>query len=148
MPTKLNRKMKENEREVSGLLKVMIEKREKAIRAGKAPDDLLGILMESNLREIMENGNKKSAGMSVRDVIEECKLFYFAGQETTSSLLVWAMVMLSRFPDWQTRAREEVLKVFGEKTPDFDGLAHLKVVSYFSVSVTILCENSEVTYYK
>ena len=61
--------------------------------------------------------------MTVDDVIEECKLFYFAGQETTATLLTWTMILLSMHPNWQEKARE--------KTLDFEAINHLKIVSSF-----------------
>ena len=122
--------MKKNHKDIVASLKAIINKGVKALKAsGSNMDNLLGILLESNQKEIQEHGNNKNVGMTIEDVIEECKLFYFAGQETTSSLLVWTMVLLSRYPDWQARAREEVFQVFGDQNLDFDGLSHLKIVS-------------------
>ncbi|CAL5406052.1 unnamed protein product [Camellia sinensis] len=80
-------------------------------------------------REIEEHGNNKDMGMSFEEVIEDCKAFYFAGQESTSNFLLWTMVLLSIHPEWQVRAREEVWKAFRNNKPDFDGLNHLKIVT-------------------
>ncbi|KAK3012693.1 hypothetical protein RJ639_008256 [Escallonia herrerae] len=138
IPTKANKRMKEVISELQVLLRGVVRKREKAMEMGEArKDDLLGILMESNFKEIRENG----IGLSIEEVIAECKLFYFGGSGTTSSLLVWTMILLCKYPHWQGRAREEVLQVFGKEDPDLDGLNRLKVVR--SLSLTAL--NSNVT---
>ncbi|KAK9092646.1 hypothetical protein Syun_027557 [Stephania yunnanensis] len=130
LPTKKNRRIKEIDIEVRNILSDMINKRENATKHGEAhKDDLLGMLLDSNMKHIQENGNSKNIGMTIKDVIEECKLFYIAGQETTSSLLVWTMVVLSMHPEWQAQAREEVLRVYGSNKPNFDGLSHLKIVT-------------------
>lgn len=120
--------MKAIEREIQFSLKSIINKKMEAIKAGKGSgDDLLGILLESNFNEV-QHGNK-NVGMSAQDVIEECKLFYFAGQESTSVLLVWTMVLLSIHPNWQAQARKEVLQVIGNGKLDFEDLSQLKIVS-------------------
>ncbi|RHN74761.1 putative 11-oxo-beta-amyrin 30-oxidase [Medicago truncatula] len=130
LPTTTNKRLKEINRDIIASLNDIINKREREIKAGEATkNDLLGILLESNHKEIKDNNNNKNVGMNLDDVIKECKLFYLAGEETTSVLLVWTIVLLSRHPNWQARAREEVLQVFGNKQPDFEGLNHLKIMT-------------------
>jgi len=128
LPTKLNKRMKANAREVEGLLKGIITKRERAMKEGLNNDDLLGLLLESNAKESQESGSARPT-MTTEDIIGELKLFYFAGMETTAVLLTWTMVVLSMHPEWQDRAREEVLRVFGKNQPDSEGIYQLKTVT-------------------
>ncbi|PWZ04273.1 Cytochrome P450 72A14 [Zea mays] len=132
LPTRVNRRMKRIAAEIEGILRRMIATRESSLRAGKATsDDLLGLLLESNMEQLRGEGGgggggTSSGGMSTDDIIGECKLFYFAGMETTSVLLTWM------HPEWQDLAREEVLRVFGGascRVLDYDGLSRLKIVT-------------------
>ncbi|PWA98032.1 cytochrome P450 [Artemisia annua] len=127
IPTKANKKFEENRVELQTVLRGIIDKKKKAIKLGEAShcDDLLGILLESNSKEIEEDG----VGMSMEDVIEECKLFYIAGSETTSNLIVYTMVCLSLHQEWQIKARDEILQVFGAGELYFEGLKNLKILT-------------------
>ncbi|MCE5167620.1 hypothetical protein HAX54_013737, partial [Datura stramonium] len=109
------------------LLKGIIEKRAKEVQSGKThTNDLLGLLLKSNQEE--QQGNKiSSKGMSTEDVIEECNSFYFAGQETTATLLTWTAIVLTMHPNWQEKARKEVLESIGKDEPKFDQLNQLKI---------------------
>ncbi|PWA55593.1 cytochrome P450 protein [Artemisia annua] len=130
LPTKSNQRMKEIAQNVTSSIKEIIHKRVTAMKMGEnSKEDLLGILLDSNDKEIKQQGNNNNSGLSIDDVIEECKLFYFAGQETTANLLVWTMVLLSQHTKWQDRARDEVLNAFKDKKPDIDGLSCLKVIN-------------------
>ncbi|XP_058220660.1 cytochrome P450 CYP72A219-like isoform X1 [Rhododendron vialii] len=128
LPTKTNRKMRKIYNEVGALVRNIINKRQRTMN-GEGDTDLLGILLKSNLKAMDQELGSKNIKLTVEDIIEECKLFYLAGQETTSVLLVWTMVMLSKHQKWQALAREEVLAVFGDNKPDFDGLHQLKTVT-------------------
>ncbi|CAL5039236.1 unnamed protein product [Urochloa decumbens] len=89
--------------------------------------DLLGLMINA-----AGAGEKKAAqpAIPVADMLEECKTFFFAGKQTTTNLLTWATVLLAMHPDWQRRARREVLAVCGraDELPSKDHLPKLKTL--------------------
>lgn len=122
IPTKKNKKRYGIDKEIKAALRNIIHKKEQAMQNGDSGDaDLLGLLLKC--RDEADND------MTIEDVIEECKLFYFAGQETTANLLTWTLIVLSMHPEWQEKAREEVLQICGKKTAEIDSIKQLKIVS-------------------
>lgn len=114
------------------MLRNIIQKRVNATRIGESTaDDLLGLLLQSsNQNNLPENASvTNDNGLSIEEVMEESKQFYLAGQETTSSWLTWTMIVLAMHPDWQEKAREEVLQVCGKKEPNFEATTHFRIVS-------------------
>ncbi|KAJ3695262.1 hypothetical protein LUZ60_000639 [Juncus effusus] len=131
LPTKTNRLMNETSDEVESILRNLIAKKQHAIIEGQQrSEDLLGLLLELNMKDQeVDSGEIAKNSLTIEDIIEECKLFYFAGQETTAVLLTWTLIALSMHPTWQTRARDEVLEIFGGAKPTFEGLSKLKIVT-------------------
>jgi len=81
--------------------------------------DLLGLLLEAWTPQQQQHGNNGET-LTTDEVIDECKTFFAAGQETTATLLVWAMFLLAVHPEWQHKVREEVFREFC-CTSDGDG---------------------------
>ncbi|KAL8167132.1 hypothetical protein V2J09_008631 [Rumex salicifolius] len=124
LPTKNNSKMKASNSEIKCLLSGIINKR---MKEEEAREDLLGILMSSSLQN--QDCEKKKFRITTEEMIDECKLFFFSGQETTSTLLTWTMILLAKHQEWQSRARSEVFATFGNEQPNFEGLNHMKTMT-------------------
>jgi PHYB activation tagged suppressor 1 len=123
--------------------------------------DLLGLMMASNQEEddepvagasgaagieekemmVMKKQQQKkkkkkkdvggSMKMGISEIIGECKTFFFAGHETIATALTWASLMLAVHPEWQERAREEVVALLppGGGLPTAEALSQMKIVS-------------------
>ena len=102
-PTESNRRRWKLEGKVWDTLMAVIDERLAAAKdAAGYGSDLLGLMLEANAGE---DGKRL---MSMDEIIDECKTFFFAGHDTTSHLLTWASFLLSTHPDWQDKLREEV----------------------------------------
>ncbi|RZC51615.1 hypothetical protein C5167_020038 [Papaver somniferum] len=107
----------------------IIKKREEMMKRGELSDgygrDYLGLLLNAN------KDPDELKRISVQDMVDECKTMYFAGHETTASLLTWTCLLLAIHTDWQDQARKEVIELMGEKSQIFDEkcIAKLKIVN-------------------
>ncbi|GMJ03743.1 PHYB ACTIVATION TAGGED SUPPRESSOR 1 [Hibiscus trionum] len=104
----------------------MVKRREEKVVTGESHhfgDDFLGLLVNA-----YHDSDEKNR-LSVQDVVDECKTFYFAGQETTNSLLAWTVLVLAIHTDWQDKARKEVVEVFGDQNPHHEGISKLKTMN-------------------
>ncbi|XP_057859905.2 cytochrome P450 CYP72A616-like [Cryptomeria japonica] len=129
LPTKKNRRLWKLGREINRSSKVLIEGRQRTLSMDDSEryrNDLLG-LMVAKIKK--EPGSPQNACMTVEEIIEECKFFFFAGHETSSALLTWTMVLLGMHQEWQEAARKEVLEVCGKDVPHTDTINRLKIVT-------------------
>ncbi|MBA0827650.1 hypothetical protein Goarm_012410 [Gossypium armourianum] len=107
----------------------MVKKREDKVVNGEADsfgNDFLGLLV--NAYHDSDKNNK----LSMEDLVDECKTFYFAGQDTVNALLAWTVLLLAIHGDWQDKARREVIGIFGNQNPQPEGIAKLRTVSKLS----------------
>ncbi|KAL4194972.1 hypothetical protein AMTRI_Chr05g62200 [Amborella trichopoda] len=122
LPTTKNRRSWKLNKEIRRSLMRLIERREKeAEEGGVYGEDLLGLMIKA----------RAEGAISAKDIVEECKTFFFAGKQTTSNLLTWAAVLLAMHPEWQDRARAEVLALPDPPyiIPSKDQLDKLKTMS-------------------
>ncbi|KAI4373345.1 hypothetical protein MLD38_011478 [Melastoma candidum] len=109
----------------AGILNIT-NKREKKQIAGEVDgfgNDFLGQLLKAY------HETEKNEKITVNEMVDECKTFYFAGHEASNASLVWTLFLLAVHPDWQEKARMEVLHVSGDEDPTFDGISKLRLMT-------------------
>ncbi|GMI64310.1 PHYB ACTIVATION TAGGED SUPPRESSOR 1 [Hibiscus trionum] len=113
-------------KEIRDCVMKIVKKREDRVVNGEADrfgNDFLGLLV--NAYHDSDDKNR----LSMEDLVDECKTFYFAGQETVNSLLGWTVLLLAIHEDWQEKARREVIDIFGNRNPDSEGVSKLKLMT-------------------
>ena len=92
-------------RRVRGAVAAIVARRRKQ---SEHTDDLLGRLLRATDPETGQS-------MSDEQVVDNISTLLAAGHETTARALTWTLYLLARAPQWQQRARDEVLRVAGNR---------------------------------
>lgn len=116
---KQNHKVRELGREIDSLLLSIIEERKRSFVEGDDHHDLLGMLLKADKDKF-----------TARELVDECKTFFFAGHETTALALTWTFMLLAIHPEWQDTIRNEIRQVIGDSEIEYNKLAGLKKVHY------------------
>ncbi|XP_047168792.1 cytokinin hydroxylase-like [Vigna umbellata] len=109
-------------KEIDELLLSIIESRKKS-GTKNGQQDLLGLLLQEN----HEVDGRSGKTLTSREVVDECKTFFFGGHETTALAITWTLLLLAMHPDWQTQLRDEIREVVGNSEElDISMLSGLK----------------------
>ncbi|OAY83776.1 Cytochrome P450 714C2, partial [Ananas comosus] len=111
-------------REIDHLLLAIVEAR---ARKGRGGQDLLSLLLAG---EGEGEGKEKARKLTTRELVDECKTFFFGGHETTALALSWTLLLLAMYPEWQAALREEIAEHSAGGSLDSDGLSKLTKMSW------------------
>ncbi|WJX71515.1 unspecific monooxygenase [Trifolium repens] len=105
-------------KEIDKLLLSVIESRKESKVKRNGREDLLDLLLHEN-----EVDGKYGKRLSTKQLMDECKTFFFAGHETTALAISWTLMLLAMHEDWQNQLRDEIREVVGDKQVDINVLA-------------------------
>lgn len=119
--------------EIDVLLLSIINERIKAKgNGGGDQKNLLGLMLADNCVD-----GRLVNSLTTRELVDECKTFFFGGHETTALTLSWTLLLLAMHPEWQNQLREEIRQVVGDEVVDATKLAGLKKVNSLIQSLLV-----------
>ncbi|MED6222811.1 hypothetical protein PIB30_068024 [Stylosanthes scabra] len=101
--------------EIDRLLFSVIRARKESKKADDGID-LLGLLMNGG----GGGNNNEEDVLTEREVVDECKTFFFGGHETTALAITWTLMLLALHPHWQIQLRREIFQVLPRDNPFHD----------------------------
>ncbi|KAG9157621.1 hypothetical protein Leryth_014133 [Lithospermum erythrorhizon] len=124
IPNAHNREVWRLEKEIETEILNIVQARS----GSKCERNLLKAIFEA-ANILKENGDLPEDIDSNKFIVDNCKNIYFAGHETTAISASWCLLLLAAHPEWQVRAREEVIQICGDNIPDADMLRRMKVLT-------------------
>ncbi|KZV45090.1 hypothetical protein F511_29411 [Dorcoceras hygrometricum] len=125
LPNKHNKEIWKLESEIDAMILEAVKENNQLNDSKK---NLLQLLLCEAEKSRDDNDVPKDVSMD-KFIVDNCKNIYFAGHETTAISASWCLMILASYPEWQARARSEVLEICGKKSPDADMLKNMKTLT-------------------
>lgn len=103
--------------ETDAIIKEIVEER---IQSGTKQNDLLDMLLETRYEDTGE-------GMSIRQLMDEIKILFIAGHETSANAMTFTLHLLGNHPEIQQKVFEELIEVQSQTD---DVIEQLQKMSY------------------
>ncbi|KAG7948120.1 hypothetical protein I3843_14G130800 [Carya illinoinensis] len=85
---------------------------------------------EKDLLQMILEGAKNTGDLSDispdKFIVDNCKLIYIGSYGTVAITASWSLMLLAAYPEWQARARAEVLEMCKGGLPDADTIHNMK----------------------
>ncbi|XP_017233410.1 cytochrome P450 714C2-like [Daucus carota subsp. sativus] len=116
-PTKRNKEQRRLEKEIYWLILELAKKCR--MREG-----------ESMIQTIVEGAKHGELGSSTPQefIVDNCKELCIVAMDVPGITAIWGLMLLAMHPEWQARARAEVMDVCGGQTPDAEKLGKMRVL--------------------
>ncbi|XP_038050777.1 leukotriene-B4 omega-hydroxylase 3-like [Patiria miniata] len=75
------------------------------------------------------------SGLTVKEMTDEVNTFLFAGHETTATAMTWILYNLAKYPEHQSKVREEVDKILENRDTDRITSKDLNQLEYLSLVI-------------
>ncbi|XP_022103237.1 phylloquinone omega-hydroxylase CYP4F11-like [Acanthaster planci] len=73
--------------------------------------------------------------LTVKEMVDEVNTFLFAGHETTATSMTWLLYFLSKYPEHQTKIREEVDEILADRDSDRISFEDLGRFDYMTIAI-------------
>ncbi|KAI4372666.1 hypothetical protein MLD38_010869 [Melastoma candidum] len=120
VPMRKNRAMWKLEEEIESMILETVKARKK----DSSEKDLMQMILESADQEGLPPDMS-----SQQFIVDNCKNIYFAGHETTATTSSWCLMLLAANPEWQDRARAEVVELLKDGQPDSSKIRGMKTLT-------------------
>jgi len=110
-PDQRTKTIRKSHEVIYGVGRELLQKTKEKIEGSQASElwskDLLSLMIASNLSPSITRDQR----ISDRDMLDEINSFFFAGSDSTSLALTWALYLLATHPHTQQRLRKELLSL-------------------------------------